>query len=244
MRRLESGAYEFDARDIGILKSAAEEVHGMALAGVRHAIQHRMYARMGIPEAAVPLIEQSWAAEAPGLCDRLDFSYDGSTPPKLLDYSADTLSRLAESLGSPRPLRERLAARWAWIADSLPGRHVDFCGLQTPPDCAAISCLADTARDAGLDAAVFPISEVGWNGLAFIGPDGSPLAAVYKLYPWDWMVKEAFGRYLLGAPTLWIEPAWKMLLANKAILALLWKLYPRHPNLLETAFDGPALMMS
>ena len=25
---------------------------------------------------------------------------------------------------------------------------------------------------------------------------------------------------------------------------MLWKLYPRHPNLLEASFDGPALMMS
>ena len=33
-------------------------------------------------------------------------------------------------------------------------------------------------------------------------------------------------------------------LSNKGILPVLWKLYPRHPNLLEASFDGPGLMMS
>jgi glutathionylspermidine synthase len=39
--------------------------------------------------------------------------------------------------------------------------------------------------------------------------------------------------------TLWIEPAWKMLLSNKALLAILWELYPGHPNLLPAYLDGP-----
>ena len=37
----------------------------------------------------------------------------------------------------------------------------------------------------------------------------------------------------------WIEPIWKMLWANKALLAVLWELYPNHANLLPAYFDGP-----
>ena len=37
----------------------------------------------------------------------------------------------------------------------------------------------------------------------------------------------------------WIEPLWKMLLSNKALLAVLWELYPGHPNLLPAYLDGP-----
>ena len=33
----------------------------------------------------------------------------------------------------------------------------------------------------------------------------------------------------------WLEPAWKMVLSNKAILPLLWELYPGHPNLLPAS---------
>lgn len=39
--------------------------------------------------------------------------------------------------------------------------------------------------------------------------------------------------------TCWIEPAWKMLLSNKALLAILWELSPGHPNLLPAHLDGP-----
>jgi glutathionylspermidine synthase len=36
----------------------------------------------------------------------------------------------------------------------------------------------------------------------------------------------------------WIEPPWKMLLSNKAILPILWELNTGHPNLLETWFGA------
>ena len=35
----------------------------------------------------------------------------------------------------------------------------------------------------------------------------------------------------------WIEPVWKMMLSNKAILPVLWELFPGHPNLLPSFFD-------
>jgi len=95
-----------------------------------------------------------------------------------------------------------------------------------------------------LDAAIFPIDEIGWDGSGFVGPDDEALGAVFKLYPWEWMVREEFGKHLGSSDTLWIEPAWKMLLSNKGILPILWKLFPRHPYLLEASFDGPGLMMS
>jgi glutathionylspermidine synthase len=38
---------------------------------------------------------------------------------------------------------------------------------------------------------------------------------------------------------LWIEPIWKMLWSNKALLAILWELNPRHELLLPAYLDGP-----
>ena len=38
---------------------------------------------------------------------------------------------------------------------------------------------------------------------------------------------------------IWIEPIWKMMWSNKALLAVLWEMFPGHPNLLETYLDGP-----
>jgi glutathionylspermidine synthase len=37
----------------------------------------------------------------------------------------------------------------------------------------------------------------------------------------------------------WIEPAWKLLASSKALLALLWELFPAHPNLLPCHIGEP-----
>jgi glutathionylspermidine synthase len=38
---------------------------------------------------------------------------------------------------------------------------------------------------------------------------------------------------------LWIEPIWKMMWSNKALLAILWELNPGHELLLPAYLDGP-----
>jgi glutathionylspermidine synthase len=47
------------------------------------------------------------------------------------------------------------------------------------------------------------------------------------------MFSDSFGPQIAAHTSRFIEPAWKVILSNKAILPLLWKLYPRHKNLLE-----------
>jgi hypothetical protein len=55
-----------------------------------------------------------------------------------------------------------------------------------------------------------------------------------KLYPWEWLVAETFGSHVARNHVEWLEPAWKMVLSNKRILAILWELFPDSPYLLET----------
>jgi glutathionylspermidine synthase len=230
----------------------------MTLAAAQHVIDNRLYSRMGIPEQAIPLIESSWEAEPPSLYGRFDLSYDGKHPPKLLEYNADTPTSLLEAaviqwywLEELFPKRdqfnsihERLVALWKELTPYLPGGRVDFCSLDDAEDGMTVTYLQDTAQQAGLATSIFPIHEIGWDGNAFVGPDDQPLGAVFKLYPWEWMVREEFGQHIAKASTVWIEPPWKMLLSNKGILPVLWELYPRHPYLLEAHFDNPGLMMS
>ena len=59
----------------------------------------------------------------------------------------------------------------------------------------------------------------------------------FKLYPWEWMLREPFGRHLPEAPTRWLEPPWKMILSNKAILPILCELFPDSPYLLRAEFE-------
>ena len=252
----ESAFYEFSAEEIELLESATNELAEMALAAAQRIIDTKSYAKLGIPENAIALIENSWMAEPPSLYGRFDLAYDGIHPPKLLEYNADTPTSLLEAAAVQwywledvfpaadqfNSIHERLIARWRELAPYLPGRRIDFCSMDDLEDGMTVTYLMDTARQAGLAASIFPIDEISWDGERFRGPDARPLEAVFKLYPWEWMVREEFGAHLGKARTIWIEPAWKMLLSNKGILPVLWELYPGHPHLLEAYFDSPGEM--
>ena len=63
-----------------------------------------------------------------------------------------------------------------------------------------------------------------------------------KMYPFEWLINE-IGHDEMLAHDLeeieMIEPAWKIVLGNKAILPLLWEMYPEHKNLLPAYFIDP-----
>ena len=252
----ETAFYELTAHEVDVLERATNELAAMALKAAGHIVENNLFAKLAIPQHAIPLIQSSWEAEPPSLYGRFDLSWDGLHPPKLLEYNADTPTSLLEAsvvqwhwLEDLYPCRdqfnslhERLIARWKELIPHLPGRRIDLCSVDDAEDRATIAYLLETARQAGLTSSLFRMDEIGWDGQTFLAPDDRPLRAVFKLYPWEWMVHEEFGRHLGVAPTLWIEPAWKMLLSNKGILPVLWRLFPGHPNLVEASFDTPGAM--
>jgi glutathionylspermidine synthase len=255
----ESAYYEFSAKEIDTIEAATNNLHDLCLQAVQQVIDDKLYARMGIPEMAVPLIERSWEEEPPSLYGRFDFAYDGVNPPKLLEYNADTPTALLEAAvvqwywlqdTFPRKdqfnsLHERIIALWKELKPYIPGGQLDFCSVDDVEDGITITYLQDTANQAGLDTRIYPINEVGWDGSRFVDPRNRPIQAIFKLYPWEWMINEEFGQHLDQArDTMWIEPPWKMVLSNKGILPILWNMFPRHPNLLEARFDDPGLLES
>ena len=102
------------------------------------------------------------------------------------------------------------------------------------------------AIQAGWDARFVALADVGWCGRdrRFVDFQGMPIQTWFKLYPWDWAAQDAFGAHLPDQDLLVLEPTWKMLLSNKALLPVLWRQFPGHPNLLPASFnvadmDGP-----
>jgi glutathionylspermidine synthase len=59
------------------------------------------------------------------------------------------------------------------------------------------------------------------------------------LYPWEWLIHDEFGHLILQDKNKahWIEPSWKMILSNKAILPVLWDMFPDCEWLLPAQFD-------
>lgn len=112
-----------------------------------------------------------------------------------------------------------------------------------------VAYLEETAQQAGLETVAISMEDIGWDRLSgrFVDQRLRFMRSCFKLYPWEWLADDDFGPYVLDTldngggtgSTLWIEPAWKMLLSNKALLAVLWELYPGHPNLLPAYLDGP-----
>jgi glutathionylspermidine synthase len=129
-----------------------------------------------------------------------------------------------------------------------------------------VTYLADTAEQASLKTRHIGMHEIGWDSrrLRFVDGDNHPLGTLFKLYPWEWLLAETFGPHALETlpplsvlqeygprkdrrqwgPLLWIEPIWKMMWSNKALLAILWELNLGHELLLPAYLDGPRELKS
>ena len=252
----ETACYRFSPGEIDALEEATGELEAMSLALVDRVVQEgeAAYRRLGIPEVAWTAIEQSWQAGAKNLYGRFDLRFDGSGPPVLLEYNADT----------PTALFEAAVVQWDWLETLWPGRDqfnslheklIEAWGKfglgRTPVHFAAVGghvedegtveYLRDTAVQAGLETHRIAIEQIGWDGRRFLDLDDRTIDVLFKLYPWEWLVAEEFGQHLLSGVAQVIEPPWKMVLSNKGALALMWEMAPGHPNLLPAAFEPGAI---
>ena len=239
------------------IEAPTGEIDAMCLELVGRAIRNEDYLkRLKIPETFWPLIAESWERDERSLYGRLDLSFDGSGPAKLLEYNADTPTSLFESAvfqwtwleqamerriipnaaDQYNSIHERLIATWNELGR---GRHLHLTGTTgSEEDLGTLTYLEDTAIQAGLTTTIIDIEDIGWRDEGgFVDLTGRDIELVFKLYPYEWMFRDAFGVRLKDAPTRWIEPPWKAVLSNKGILPLLWELFPGHPNLLPAYFE-------
>jgi glutathionylspermidine synthase len=249
----ERACYRFTSAEIDKLEAATGELQSRCIDAAGRVIEKRDYTRFAIPEPFHALIERSWEDDEKSLYGRFDLSWDGSGEPKMLEYNADTPTALLEASVVqwywlkdvfPRAdqfnsIHEKLIDRWKDMRAQLPAdsRVYFSCDADSPEDQGNLDYLRDTAIQAGLDALPIDIADIGWDGAKFVDLDERTIAALFKLYPWEWMVREEFGQFLLKATMKVIEPPWKMLLSNKAILPVLWEMFPGHPNLLAASFE-------
>ena len=252
----ESTCYRFRVREVEEIERVTREIHSLCLQTVSHIVTEHRYAELHIPPPVIPLIERSWTGRHPTLYGRMDFRFDGESPPKLLEYNADTPTTLfesavvqwdwAESCGIDQSNRvdAALRARWAELAGDLP-HHLHFACLDDAEDLLTVSYLSRVASAMGFECSQLTMDRIGWSDSSgqFVGIDGESIEAIFKLYPWEWMWLDSFADALPVAQTRWIEPPWKMLISNKGFLKILWERNRGHPNLLRTS-DRPDSMTS
>lgn len=256
----ESAAYAFTLDEIEDgLEAPTAELHQMCLDLVADAVKsERLMALLEIPEASRDYVAESWSRGDPSLYGRFDFAYDGRGPAKLYEYNADT----------PTSIFETAVFQWLWLEDriadgTLPADADQFNSLHEKlvdrfraifpdggfvhfssdadfvEDRQTVRFLEDLAHQAGLDPKFVAIDQIGLNADGrFVDDENWLIQAMFKLYPWEQMLRDDYAEPLPNAQVTVLEPAWKALLSNKGILPLLWERHAGHPNLLESWFES------
>jgi glutathionylspermidine synthase len=255
----ESAYYEFTIPEIDLIEKATAELWELCLGAVQHVIDNRLYSKLAIPESFIPYIERSWEEDHPSIYGRFDLCYrDGQV--KMLEFNADTPTSLYEAgivqwfwlqdfdkhKDQFNSIHEKLIACWKYLKDYLYPATLHFsCVRESLEDLTNTEYLRDCAIQGGLDTKLLYVDDIGWDTgtRSFVDMQDQAIRNIFKLYPWEWMMHETFGENILtdSNKTFWIEPAWKMILSNKAILPILWELYPECPYLLPAYFESGRL---
>ena len=255
----ESRSYVFTLAQIEKdLEDVSQELYGLCLELVDRVIASEEFlAKLAIPDTYWDWLANSWRKREPSLYGRFDLVYNGEGPAKLLEFNADT----------PTALYETGFFQWMWLESQIangaipeqadqynsvqdklidrfkqmfaPGYHLHFASVDGhDEDRATVKYLQDCATQAGINAHYLTVEEIGMDEDGrFADQNSFVIDALFKLYPYEDMMREKYGPYLPDAPLQLIEPPWKAILSNKGILPLLWSMFPGHPNLLPSWFE-------
>lgn len=254
----ETAYYQFSLSQIeeGIEKPA-REVDAMCFQLLdRSLADETVYRRLGIPEAYWDYVATSWKNREKDIYGRMDFSYDGRGDAKLLEYNADT----------PTTLYDAAVFQWVWLeqasaaglipqgCDQFAELHEDLveafaamddgglvhfaCLVDVEDDKDTVAYLEECAREAGRETQFLAMRDIGVDATGrFSDLDDRVIETLFKLYPWEWVMEEEFGRYLMTSGVNFLEPPWKAVLSNKGLLPFLWEMFEGHPNLLPAYFE-------
>lgn len=246
----EGVAYEFSLAEVERIETATEELHTMCLDAVGKIVDSGDYPEeFGLNDTAKSLVEYSWYNKEPHVYGRFDlcvkpdgsikmFEYNADTPTSLLEAGVAQWQWLEETEGVNdqfNSIHDKLINRWDEIkTEPNPTLHLFASRDGHYEDWGNVEYMADVAMQAGWHINMDDVENIGYDSVKkeFVNSNDEIIRHAFKLYAWEWMVEEEFGAHILMGNTNWYEPAWKMILSNKAILPFLWKHYENHPNLL------------
>lgn len=248
----ESVFYSFKTAEIETIENATTALYELFLKAGQHVIDKNLLGSFGIPAWCHQAIRDAWDNEPAALnYGRFDLGYDGVNPPKLFEFNCDTPTSLLEAavvqwdwkekkfpnLDQYTSLHDKLIAKWRNIKPFVGMVHFAHIADDAGEDSVTTTYMRDLAEQSGVKTSAILMEDIGWDGNVFLDCDERPMENIYHLYPWEWLVNEEFGQHVISSidRTLWIEPIWKMMWSNKAILPILWELNPNHPNLLESS---------
>lgn len=236
----EEAYYRFTPAEIERLEEATREAYRMYCEAAEYIISEKpdfMERMLQIPAEVCERICESWNRDELSLYGRFDFLLDEKGVPRILEFNADT----------PTSLLEASVIQWQWKEECFPecdqyngiheglvqswkdifpaGSNIHFVGaLDDHEDTGTLQYLASTAMEAGYSTRVLDINSMNLQNGLFYDPSGECIQKCFKLYPWEWMIDESPDGCL--AQVEWLEPIWKLVMSNKAILSILYELFP------------------
>jgi glutathionylspermidine synthase len=237
----ESAYYSFAADEIDRIEEATVELDRMCLQAAERVLgSEELLDRFGIAPRYRDWVRRSWEQESTTIYGRFDLGYRPGDTPRMLEYNADTPTALLEAAviqwfwlqdtqAGPdqfNSIHERLIDAWAALAQEVDS-PIFFASLASNvEDFMTVSYLRETAEKAGVASEYLEVERIAWN----------PPRRQF-VDPWEWMLREEFGPNMLVSRTRWLEPPWKMVLSNKAILPVLWEMFPDSPYLLRAEYE-------
>ncbi len=249
----EQAYYAISPEEVETLEEATREAYRMYCEAASYVIERApdfMMRILGIPDIVCERIQASWNNDDLSLYGRFDFMLDENGIPKILEFNADT----------PTSLLEASVIQWEWKEDLFPqhdqyngiheglvqswkdmfpeGCEIHFAGaLDNNEDTGNLQYLASTAMEAGFSTRVLDINALNLQDGVFYDPSGERIHRCFKLYPWEWMMEESPEGCV--ADVHWIEPLWKLVMSNKAILSIVSQLFPNSPYILPAHLSRP-----
>ncbi len=256
----EGVCYVFKEAEIDRIEEATQTLHDMSVEMVRQMVGSGDYPDyFHLSDLEKSLIEQSWKRGDKSLLGRFDLAYNAKTSEiKMLEYNGDTpVSILEASIAQwdyiqeasdiPEPMRiqynmidEQLIETWNKYFNPNDTVHFAHADSFRSEDYCNLMYLMDTAYRAKLQVKDITMENIGHarnktdpTDIKLIDLDDQNISNLFKLYPWEWIFKTVEVESLKHLKVNWMEPVWKALLSNKAMLVKMWELFPNHPYLLE-----------
>lgn len=256
----EDRAYALTPEESERLHQAAEKAWSILLETLACVIATNRLSELGIPELYHDLIRHSWETRDPSLFTRLDLACDRDGAIRLLECNGDTPITLLES----GIIQERWRAavcptnrQWNQLETSLSRRFQELLKDRSRihflvadgaiEELDNLQYLRRIALSEGIQSQALTHRQLfcdAASGQIVNAETGEPLDTIVKLYPWEWLLEDTFTNHHHLTTLTFFEPAWKIPLCSKGILAIAWELFPSESVLLPTYLDTPRSMKS
>ena len=256
----ETSGYVFQRNEVDQILDAVTPVVDM----VRDAVDFLLdgqWGTLGYTRPVFEFIRESFDDEQIELYTRYDFAYLGNGSVKLVGINGDSPRGLIEAAQVQRKwLRDKFGAKvkdaTVTQLNSIPelsvralsrlaltsnAKRLHVTHSNNGEDMLFASYMKGMTTRSGWRARMMRSGDFGWGTReqSWLDPDDERMKVLYKHMPWDLMMKQSVFRDMMthGDVIQSLEPAWKMVLNNRAILPALWHLYPNNPILSPASIE-------